>query len=75
MKSTGLNFVVAGLGANQTALGNALNGAAHTAGLGGPVFNFLLNGVTSVPGYNLALNDSSPARSATGTQRRPPSMR
>jgi uncharacterized protein with beta-barrel porin domain len=67
VKSTGLNFVVAGLGTNQTALGNALNGAAQTAGLGGPVFNFLLNGVTSVPGYNLALNQLS-GEAATGTQ-------
>jgi uncharacterized protein with beta-barrel porin domain len=67
VKSSGINFVTAGLNINQTALGNALNGAAQTAGLGGPLFNFLLNGVTSVPGYNSALNQLS-GEAATGTQ-------
>jgi uncharacterized protein with beta-barrel porin domain len=67
VKSAGLNFAVPGLNANQTALGNALNGAVQTGGLGGPVFNFLLNGVTSVPGYNFALNQLS-GEAATGTQ-------
>ena len=67
VKSTGLNFVVPGLNNNQTALANALNGAAHAAGLGGPVFNLLLNGVTSVAGYNLALNQLT-GEAATGTQ-------
>jgi uncharacterized protein with beta-barrel porin domain len=67
VKSSGINFLTPGLNNNQTALGNALNGAAQTAGLGGPVFNFLLNGVTSVPGYNLALNQLS-GEAATGTQ-------
>jgi uncharacterized protein with beta-barrel porin domain len=67
VKSTGINFVVPGLGTNQTALGNALNGAAQTGGLGGPIFNVLLNGVTSLSGYNLALNQLS-GEAATGTQ-------
>jgi uncharacterized protein with beta-barrel porin domain len=64
VKSTGINFVVPGLNNNQTALGNALNGAV---GGGGPVINFLLNGVTSLPGYNLALTQLS-GEAATGTQ-------
>jgi uncharacterized protein with beta-barrel porin domain len=67
VKSTGINFLTPGLNNNQTSLANAFNGAAQTAGLGGPVFNFLLNGVTSVPGYNLALNQLS-GEAATGTQ-------
>jgi uncharacterized protein with beta-barrel porin domain len=67
VKSTGINFLTSGLNGNQTSLGNALNGAAQNGGLGGPVFNFLLNGVTSVPGYNLALNQLS-GEAATGTQ-------
>ena len=54
-----------GLNANQIALGNALNGATQTAGLGGAVFNLLLN--TSASGYNLALNQLS-GEAATGTQ-------
>jgi uncharacterized protein with beta-barrel porin domain len=57
--------VTPGLNANQIALGNALNGAAQTAGLGGAVFNLLLN--TSASGYNLALNQLS-GEAATGTQ-------
>jgi uncharacterized protein with beta-barrel porin domain len=65
--STGLNFVTPGLNNNQTSLANALNGAGHANGLGGPVFNFLLNGVTSIPGYNLALTQFS-GEAATGTQ-------
>ena len=67
VKSTGINFLTPGLNNNQTSLANAFNGAAQTAGLGGPVFNFLLNGVTSVPGYNLALTQLS-GEAATGTQ-------
>jgi uncharacterized protein with beta-barrel porin domain len=67
VKSTGLNFVVPGLNNNQTALANALNGAAHADGLGGPVFNLLLNGVTSVAGYNVVLNQLT-GEAATGTQ-------
>ena len=67
VKSTGINFVVPGLGVNQTALGNALNGAAQTAGLGGPIFNVLLNGPTSLAGYGLALTQLS-GEAATGTQ-------
>ncbi|MDR3483319.1 MAG: autotransporter domain-containing protein [Bradyrhizobium sp.] len=67
VKSTGLNFVVPGLNNNQTSLANALNGAAHTDGLGGPIFNLLLNGVTSLPGYNLALNQLT-GEAATGSQ-------
>jgi uncharacterized protein with beta-barrel porin domain len=57
--------VTPGLNANQIALGNALNGATQTAGLGGAVFNLLLN--TSASGYNLALNQLS-GEAATGTQ-------
>ena len=67
VKSTGINFAVAGLNTNQTALGNALNGAALTGGLGSPIFNVLLNGVTSLPGYNAALNQLT-GESATGSQ-------
>jgi uncharacterized protein with beta-barrel porin domain len=67
VKSAGINFLTPGLNNNQTSLANAFNGAAHTAGLGGPVFNFLLNGVTSVPGYGLALNQLA-GEAATGTQ-------
>ena len=65
--STGLNFVLPGLNNNQTSLANALNGAAHIDGLGGPVFNFLLNGVTSAAGYNVVLNQLT-GEAATGTQ-------
>ena len=64
VKSTGVNFVTQGLNNNQLAVGNALNGAA---GGGGPVINFLLNGVTSIPAYNAALNQLS-GEAATGTQ-------
>jgi uncharacterized protein with beta-barrel porin domain len=67
IKSTGINFLTPGLNNNQTSVANAFNGAAQTSGLGGPVFNFLLNGVTSVSGYNLALNQFS-GEAATGTQ-------
>jgi uncharacterized protein with beta-barrel porin domain len=67
VKSTGINFLTPGLNNNQTSLANAFNGVAQTSGLGGPVFNFLLNGVTSVPGYNLALTQLS-GEAATGTQ-------
>jgi uncharacterized protein with beta-barrel porin domain len=67
VKSTGLNFVVPGLNNNQTSLANALNSAGHTYGLGGPVFNLLLNGVTSAAGYNVVLNKLT-GEGATGTQ-------
>jgi uncharacterized protein with beta-barrel porin domain len=67
VKSTGINFLTPGLNNNQSSLANAFNGAAQTSGLGGPVFNFLLNGVSSVPGYNLALTQLS-GEAATGTQ-------
>jgi len=67
VKSAGINFLTLGLNNNQTSLANAFNGAAQTSGLGGPVFNFLLNGVTSLPGYNIALNQLS-GEAATGTQ-------
>src|SRR5580693_5274369 len=67
VKSTGINFVTPGLNNNQISLGNALNGAAHADGLGGPVFNFLLNGVTSAPAYNLALTQLT-GEPATGAQ-------
>ena len=43
VKSSGINFLTPGLNLNQTSLGNALNGAAQTAGLGGPIFSLLLN--------------------------------
>jgi uncharacterized protein with beta-barrel porin domain len=67
VKSTGINFVTPGLNNNQTSLGNALNGAALSGGLGGPVFNFLLNGITTLPGYNLALTQLT-GEAATGSQ-------
>ncbi len=67
VKSTGLNFVVPGLNNNQTSLANALNSAGHTYGLGGPVFNFLLNDVTSAAGYNAVLNQLT-GEAATGAQ-------
>jgi hypothetical protein len=67
VKSAGINFLTPGWNNKQTSLANAFNGAAQTSGLGGPVFNFLLNGVTSVPGYNLALTQLS-GEAATGTQ-------
>jgi len=66
VKSSGINFLTPGLGTNQAAVGNALNGAALTAGLGGPVFNLLLN-TNSVPAYGLALTQLS-GEAATGTQ-------
>jgi uncharacterized protein with beta-barrel porin domain len=67
VRSSGINFLTPGLTNNQTSLGNALNGAAQTAGLGGPVFNAILNGPTSIAGYNLVLNQLS-GEAATGTQ-------
>ena len=66
LKSSGINFLTPGLNGNQTALGNAFNGAA-TAGLGGPIFNLLLNGPTSLDGYRNVLNQLS-GEGATGTQ-------
>jgi len=67
IKSSGINFLTPGLNGNQTALGNAFNGAAATAGLGGPIFNALLNGPTSLDGYRNVLNQLS-GEGATGTQ-------
>jgi uncharacterized protein with beta-barrel porin domain len=67
VKSSGLNFVTPGQNTNQIALGNALNAAGQSGGLGGPLFNFLLNGITSIPAYNLALTQLS-GEGATGTQ-------
>jgi len=64
INSSGINFVMPGLNGNQTALAHALNGAV---GGGGPVINFLLNSVTTLPGYNLALTQLS-GESATGSQ-------
>jgi uncharacterized protein with beta-barrel porin domain len=66
VKSAGLNFALPGLNANQTALGNALNGAGQSGGLGGPIFGVLLN-TTSLSGYGLALNQLT-GEAATGTQ-------
>jgi uncharacterized protein with beta-barrel porin domain len=65
VKSAGLNFAVPGLNANQTALGNALNGAVQTGGLGGPIFNLLLNAAGT--SYNFALNQLT-GEAATGSQ-------
>ncbi len=67
VKSSGINFLTPGLNGNQTALGNAFNGAAQTSGLGGPVFNALLNVPASLDGYRFALNQLS-GEAATGTQ-------
>jgi uncharacterized protein with beta-barrel porin domain len=67
VKSSGINFLTPGLSINQASLGNALNGAAQNLGLGGPVFNLLLNGVTTPAGYGLVLNQLS-GEVATGVQ-------
>jgi uncharacterized protein with beta-barrel porin domain len=68
VQSAGINFVVPGLGVNQAALGNALNGALQSGGAGGsPVFSALLNGPTSLAGYGSALTQLS-GEAATGTQ-------
>ena len=68
VKAAGINFVVPGLGVNQTALGNALNGALQSGGAGGgPIFNALLNGPTSLAGYGAVLTQLS-GEAATGTQ-------
>ncbi|MEH2484177.1 autotransporter outer membrane beta-barrel domain-containing protein [Bradyrhizobium sp. AZCC 2230] len=68
VKSAGINFVVPGLGVNQTALGNAFNGAFLSGGAGGgPIFDALLNGPTSVAGYSSVLFQLS-GEAATGTQ-------
>ena len=66
VKSAGLNFALPGLNANQTALGNALNGAGQSGGLGGPIFGLLLN-TTSLPAFGAALTQLS-GEGATGTQ-------
>jgi uncharacterized protein with beta-barrel porin domain len=67
VKSSGINFLTPGINGNQTTLGNTFNGAAATAGLGGPVFNVLLNGPTSLDGYRNVLSQLS-GEGATGTQ-------
>ena len=67
LQSPGINFLVSGLNGNQTSLANALNGAAQSAGLGRPVFNALLTGVTSPGGYSNALTQLS-GEAATGAQ-------
>ena len=67
IRSSGINFLTSGLTGNQTSLSYGLNGAAHTAGLGGPVFNLLLNGPTSLDGYRNVLTQLS-GEAATGTQ-------
>jgi uncharacterized protein with beta-barrel porin domain len=55
VKSASLNFAVPGLAGNETAVGNALNGAGRTAGLGAPVFNVLLNTTSdNIAGFALA---------------------
>ena len=64
--SPGLSFALPGLNANQTALGNALNAAGQSGGLGGPIFNLLLN-IPSIPAYGAALTQLS-GEAATGTQ-------
>jgi uncharacterized protein with beta-barrel porin domain len=65
VKSSGINFITPGLNGNQTSVGNALNGAALTAGLGGPIYSALLN--ISPPGYGPALTQLS-GEAATGSQ-------
>jgi uncharacterized protein with beta-barrel porin domain len=65
VKSAGVNFMTAGLNGNQMSVATALNGAAQTAGLGGPIFSVLLN--TSAPGYGPALTQLS-GEAATGAQ-------
>jgi uncharacterized protein with beta-barrel porin domain len=68
VQSAGINFVVPGLGVNQTALANALNGALQSGGPGGgPIFNALLNGPTSLAGFSSVLTQLS-GEAATGTQ-------
>jgi uncharacterized protein with beta-barrel porin domain len=63
--STGINFLTSGLNKNQTAVGNALNGAAQTAGFGGPIFSLLLNAPAS--SYGPALTQLS-GETATSSQ-------
>jgi uncharacterized protein with beta-barrel porin domain len=65
VKSAGVNFAVAGLNNNQTAVGSALNSAAQGGGFGGPIFNLLLNATPT--GYGPALTQLS-GEAATGTQ-------
>jgi uncharacterized protein with beta-barrel porin domain len=67
VKSSGINFLTPGLSVNQISLGNGLNAAAQTAGLGGPVFNVLLNGPTTPAGYRIVLDQLS-GEVATGVQ-------
>jgi uncharacterized protein with beta-barrel porin domain len=68
VQSSGINFVVAGLNGNQAAVAAGLNGAAQSAGLGGPVFNTLLTGFTSPGGYSNALTQLSGQPGATAAQ-------
>ena len=58
VQSSGINFLAPGLNGNQTSLANGLNGAAQIVGLGGPVFNALLN-ITTPSGYANALTQLS----------------
>jgi uncharacterized protein with beta-barrel porin domain len=68
VQSAGINFAVPGLGVNQTALANALNGALQSgAGGGSAIFNALLNGPTSLAGFGSVLTQLS-GEAATGTQ-------
>lgn len=68
VQSAGINFVVPGLGVNQTALANALNGAMQSGvGGGSPIFDVLLNGPTSLAGFGSVLTQLS-GEAATGTQ-------
>jgi len=67
VQSSGINFLVSGLNGNQTSVSAGLNGAAQSAGLGGPVFNALLTGFTSLGGYGNALTQLS-GEPATGAQ-------
>jgi uncharacterized protein with beta-barrel porin domain len=67
VKSAGINFLTPGLNTNQISLANTLNAAAPTANLGGPVFNVLFNGVTSLAGYGNALTQLD-GEDATGAE-------
>jgi uncharacterized protein with beta-barrel porin domain len=67
VQSSGINFLVAGANGNQASVAAGLNGAAQSAGLGGPVFNALLTGFTSLDGYRNALTQLS-GEAATGAQ-------
>jgi uncharacterized protein with beta-barrel porin domain len=66
VQSSGISFLVPGLNGNQTSVAAGLNGAAQSAGLGGPVFNALLTGFTSLSSYGNALTELS-GEPATGS--------